>query len=101
MNTKTQKQTHLKTTYLCNLRNLWFRIFQNKANLLEAGSRQLEAFPPNEPNFTLHLALLPFAISLFTFLLIVNRMGILYNFPQSRKRYYSGSIRIEPGEGRE
>lgn len=57
-------------------------------------------FPPNEPN--LKPGSWPLAtFSLFTFLLFVNRMGYLYNFLQSRKRYYSSSIRVEPGGGKE
>ena len=51
MTSKKQNKPNFKTNYLCNLRNLWFQFMQNKANFSEAGSRPLEAFLPNEPNY--------------------------------------------------
>ncbi|HML74503.1 MAG TPA: hypothetical protein PKB02_08390, partial [Anaerohalosphaeraceae bacterium] len=51
----------------CILASLYSCFSPNEANLQEAGSRQLEAFPLNEANFTLFLVLLPFPLYLFTF----------------------------------
>ncbi len=78
--------------------------FRNKANSSFLNpcipASMYSCFSPNEAN--LKSGSWPLAaFSLFTFLLFVNRMGYIYNFPQSRKRYYSSSLRVEPGGGKE